>query len=179
MPRNTRNAFLATALVVPLFVLAAVGCGGGGGGKKANGSTTLPTTAGGRPATLGVENNNNLGEILADTKGRTLYLFQADVGRKSVCTGACAAAWPPLRAGGKPVVGNGASAAKIATGPRPDGGPQVTYNGHPLYTYTADRKPGDSNGQGLNAFGGLWYVVDPAGDQVTGTGSGGPSGLGY
>src|SRR3954452_20839323 len=177
MPRNTRNAFLATAVVVPLFVLAAIGCGGGG--NKATGPTGPPTTAGGRPATLGVENNSNLGRILADTRGRTLYLFQADVGRKSVCTGSCAAAWPPLRAGGKPVLGNGASAAKIATSPRSDGGPQVTYNGHPLHTYTADGKPGDSNGQGLNAFGGLWYAVDPGGDQVTRTGSGALGGRGY
>jgi predicted lipoprotein with Yx(FWY)xxD motif len=177
MPRSKRTAFLATAAIVPLSVLGAVGCGGGG--NDATGATLPPKTAGGRPATLGVENNGNLGKILADADGRTLYLFQADTGTKSACTGACAAAWPPLRAGRKRVAGQGASAAKIGTTPRSDGGPQITYNGHPLYTYTADQKPGDTNGQGLNAFGGLWYAVDPAGNRATGTGSGGPTGLGY
>jgi predicted lipoprotein with Yx(FWY)xxD motif len=178
MPRSTCTALLATAAVVPLSVLAAAGCGGGGGGD-ATGATIPPTTAAGRPATLGVENNGNLGKILADTKGRTLYLFQADSGTKSACTGACAAAWPPLRASGKAVVGRGASAARLGTTPRSDGGPQITYNGHPLYTYTADQQPGQTNGQGLNAFGGLWYAVAPSGNLVTGTGSGGPNGLGY
>jgi predicted lipoprotein with Yx(FWY)xxD motif len=177
MPRSKRNAFLATAVVVPLSVLAAGGCGGGG--NDATGSTVPPPTADGRPATLGVEKNGNLGNILADTRGRTLYLFQADTGTRSVCTGACAATWPPLRAATKPVVGAGASAAKLGSTRRSDGRPQVTYNGHPVYTYTADRDPGDTNGQGLNVFGGLWFAVNPAGNQVSGTGSGGPNGLGY
>src|SRR3954452_2366257 len=150
MPRSTRSAFLATAAVVPLSVLAAVGCGGGGGGHAATGATIPPTTAAGRPATLGIENNGNLGRILTDTKGRTLYLFQADTGTKSACSGACADAWPPLRARGKPVVGKGASRTRVGTTARSDGRPQITYNGHPLYTYTADRAPGDTNGQGLN-----------------------------
>src|SRR4051794_27200152 len=109
MPFSTRSAFLTTAMVaVPLSVLAANGCGGSGGGNG-TGSTRPPKTASGRPAPLGVENNGNLGRTLTDTKGRTLYLFQADMGTKSACSGACADAWPPLRARGKPVVGKGAS----------------------------------------------------------------------
>src|SRR4051812_38682580 len=119
MPLLTRNAFLTTAVVVvPLSVLAANGCGGGEGGN-ATGSTGPPKTSSGRPAILGVENNGNLGRILADTKGRTVYLFRADTGAKSACTGACAAAWPPLRAGGKLVVGKGASPTRVGTTARP------------------------------------------------------------
>src|SRR4051794_19426228 len=109
MPFSTRSAFLTTAMVVvPLSVLAANGCGSSGGGNRP-GSPVPPRTASGRPATLGVENNGNLGRILADMKGRTLYVFEADMGTKSACSGACADAWPPLRARGKPLVGKGAS----------------------------------------------------------------------
>jgi predicted lipoprotein with Yx(FWY)xxD motif len=169
MPRSRHIASLATATVIPLVAFAASGCGSNG----TSGSTAPPRTASGHPATFGVENNGDLGRILADRRGRTLYLFQRDSHGESACTGECAAAWPPLRAAGKPVAGAGASAARVGTTPRSDGARQITYNGHPLYTYAADRKPGEVNGQGLNTFGGLWYAVNPAGQQVAGTGSGG------
>jgi hypothetical protein len=94
-------------------------------------------------------------------------------GTKSACTGACASAWPPLRASAKPTVGAGARASIVGKTPRSDGQPQVTYHGHPLYTYTGDQNPGDTNGQGLTVFGGGWFAVSPAGDQVSGTGSSG------
>jgi Secreted repeat of unknown function len=57
----------------------------------------------------------------------------------------------------------------VSTTSRADGKPQVTYNGHPLYLYEGDQKPGDTNGQGLTAFGAAWYALSPAGDQVSGT----------
>jgi predicted lipoprotein with Yx(FWY)xxD motif len=114
-------------------------------------------TDNGRPGTVDIANNSNLGKILANTDGRTLYLFAKDSGTKSACTGACA----------------GASAAIAGTTPRSDGPPQVTYNGHPLYTYTGDQKPGDTNGQGLTVFGGGGFALSPAGKQVSGTGSNG------
>ena len=113
----------------------------------------------------------DLGKILDDSKANTLYLFKKDSGTKSACSGACATEWPPLRASGKPTAGSGASASMLGTTPRSDGKAQVTYNGHPLYTFAGDQKPGDTSGQGVNAFGGLWYVVSPAGNQVTGTSS--------
>ena len=90
------------------------------------------------------------------------------MGTKSECSGDYAAAWPPLRAGGKPTVGGGAKASMIGTTNRSDGKPQVTYNGHPLYLYSGDQSPGDTTGEGLTAFGAAWYAVSPAGDQVTG-----------
>src|SRR6185503_8682375 len=103
--RSKPITFLTAAAVVSLSALALAACGGGG--SNATASTTPPTTASGRPATVGVANNGNLGKILVDAQGRTLFLFQKDSGTKSACTGACAAAWPPLRASGKPVVGTG------------------------------------------------------------------------
>jgi predicted lipoprotein with Yx(FWY)xxD motif len=127
--------------------------------------------------------NGSLGNILVDSQGRTLYLFQADSGTKSACTGACATAWPPLRASGKPIAGTGITASKLGTATRSDGKPQVTYNGHPLYRFANDQSPGNANGQGVNAFGGLWYVLSPAGTAVTtspsSSSSGGGGGGGY
>jgi predicted lipoprotein with Yx(FWY)xxD motif len=166
----TRITFLAAATVVSLTALALAACGSG---NNATGSAAPPKTDNGRPATVGVANNSKLGRILDDSDGRTLYLFAKDSGTKSACTGACASAWPPLRVGGKPTVGAGAKASIVGTTPRPDGQPQVTYNGHPLYTCTADQNPGDTNGQGLKAFGGGWFALSPAGVQVSGTGSNG------
>jgi hypothetical protein len=96
-----------------------------------------------------------------------------------VCSGACAAAWPPLRTGAGPAVAGGANAALISTIPRSDGARQVTYNGHPLYTFVKDQKAGDVNGQGVSAFGAAWFAVSPAGNQIssqpTGHGSGSTS----
>jgi len=89
----------------------------------------------------------------------------------------CAVNWPPLRANGKPTLGSGANASLVGTTMRSDGKPQVTYNGHPLYLFTGDQKAGDTNGEGINAFGGLWYAVSPSGNQVSGASSG--SGGGY
>jgi predicted lipoprotein with Yx(FWY)xxD motif len=162
----------ATALVVAAL---AAGCGSSGG---SNATSPAPSqNASGQSATVNVA-NENVGKILVDSHGRTLYLFERDSGTKSSCTGACAVEWPPLRATGKPTVGGGASASVVATSSRSDGKPQVTYNGHPLYLFSADQKAGDTNGQGVNAFGGLWYVLSSSGDEITtSTGSGG--GLGY
>ena len=66
----------------------------------------------------------------------------------------------------------------VATSARSDGKPQVTYNGHPLYLFAADQKAGDTNGQGVNAFGGLWYVLSSSGDEIT-TSAGSGGGFGY
>jgi predicted lipoprotein with Yx(FWY)xxD motif len=179
MTRRRPITFLATAAAVPLTALAVVGCGGGGG-SPATASTAPPTTPSGQAATVGVANNGSLGKVLVDARARTLYLFQADSGTKSACTGACAAAWPPLRVSGKPVAGSGIAASKLGTSARSDGKPQITYNGHPLYLYANDQKPGDTNGEGRNAFGGGWFALSPAGTMVSGSGSSsGGGGNGY
>ncbi|MEN3280245.1 MAG: hypothetical protein V7607_1385 [Solirubrobacteraceae bacterium] len=169
-----RITLLAAATVVSATALALAACGGNS--NDTSSSTAPPKTTNGRPATVGVANNGNLGKILDNSDGRTLYLFAKDSGTNSACTGACASAWPPLRASGKPSVGVGASASVVGTTRRSDGQPQVTYNGHPLYTYAGDQNPGDTNGEGLTAFGGGWFALSPAGTQVTGTGSNGGGG---
>jgi predicted lipoprotein with Yx(FWY)xxD motif len=162
MTRTRSITLLAGAALIAVTALAVAGCGGGG----ATASSAPPKTANGRAATVGVA-DTGLGKVLVDSRGRTLYLFKRDSGGKSACTGACAAAWPPLRANGKPAVGSGAKASLIATTTRSDGEPQVTYNGHPLYLFQGDHKPGDTNGQGSTAFGGRWYALSPGGNQVS------------
>ena len=145
-------------LLGALALTALAGCGG-------KTSHVLPTTSDGRPASVGVT-STNLGDVLVDRQGRTLYLFERDSGPTSACTGACAVNWPPLRARGAPLVGSGAKSSDIGRTARPDGISQLTYNGHPLYTFVNDKKPGDTNGEGINAFGGSWFAVSPAGAKV-------------
>jgi predicted lipoprotein with Yx(FWY)xxD motif len=105
--------------------------------------------------------------ILVDGSGRTLYLFQKDQPNQSACSGGCAAAWPVDQSSGTPKAGSGVTASLLGTIKRGDGTTQVTYNRHPLYYYSGDTGAGQQNGQGLNAFGALWYVVAPAGGAVT------------
>ena len=164
MTRSRSVTFLAGAAVVPLAALAVAGCGGGGGGATA--SPPKPKASKAAPATVKVA-KSGLGKILVDSQGRTLYLFKKDSGTTSACTGACATAWPPLRTTGKPIAGSGTNASLVGTATRADGTTQVTYNGHPLYLFVKDTKPGDTNGEGKTAFGGSWFAVSAAGKQVS------------
>ena len=170
LKRHTK--FLAGGAGLLLIAPAVAGCGGGGG------SSSPPKTPSGKIATLGVT-SDNLGQILVDSKGRTLYLFTRDSGTMSECNGACAVNWPPLRASGKPTIAGGAKASLISTTARSDGTRQVTYNGHPLYLFKNDSKSGDTNGEGLNAFGGNWFAVSSAGTQVSAPAASSGGGGGY
>jgi len=106
----------------------------------------------------------DLGEVLVDSAGMTLYLFTQDSEGQSACTEGCAEAWPPLLADGAPSGGEGVDESLLGTIERADGSMQVTYNGHPLYTYAADSAPGDTTGQGV---GDVWYAVDAQGNAVS------------
>jgi predicted lipoprotein with Yx(FWY)xxD motif len=107
-----------------------------------------------------------LGRTLVDARGRTLYLFEADRPNLSNCSNACLSVWPALTTQRRPGARGGAVASKIGTIPARGGKRQVTYAGRPLYYYVGDRKPGDTNGQGLNQFGAKWYVLSPAGKKI-------------
>ena len=96
----------------------------------------------------------------------TLYLFEADNGTASRCDGACASAWPPLTTAGPPIAGAGVSASKLGTAKRGDGTTEVTYHGHPLYTYAGDSAPGQTTGQGSDDFGAEWYAVSATGTPI-------------
>ena len=108
-----------------------------------------------------------LGTYLVDGTGKSLYLFAIDTPTASKCSAACAQAWPPLTTTGKPTAGTGVTASKLTTIMRSDGTTQVVYAGHPLYSFQGDTSTGATNGQGLNNFGGLWWLVAPAGTAIT------------
>jgi len=174
MTRSRSITFFASVAAL-LAVLSVAGCGSGG---SASAPPVPPKTKDGRLATVGIA-NESLGKILVNSRARTLYLFQKDSGTMSACTGACAVNWPPLRASGSPLVGSGANASLVGTTTRSDGRPQITYNGHPLYLFVNDRKPGDTNGEGVTAFGGSWFAVSPAGNQVSAKAPSPGGGYGY
>lgn len=109
---------------------------------------------------------SKLGSILVDSRGITLYDFPPDKAGKSTCYGACAALWPPLLTKAKPQAGPGVKASLLGTTRRKDGKLEVTYNGHPLYYFVTDRKPGQTTGQGVNQFGAPWWVLSPAGKEI-------------
>ena len=104
-----------------------------------------------------------LGPILVNGQGRTLYLYVKDRGTKSACSRRCAQVWPPATASGEPTAGPGVAAAKLTTTRAAGDRRQLVYNGHPLYTLTADVRPGQINGEG---FLGTWFVVSPAGNRI-------------
>jgi predicted lipoprotein with Yx(FWY)xxD motif len=126
---------------------------GGGGGSSSASAVTLKTAS------------SPLGSILVDQDGKTLYLFEADSKNKSNCSGGCLDLWPPIMANGKATAGSGVSAGMIGAA---TGSSQVTYAGHPLYWFSGDTKAGDTNGEGLDDFGGEWYAISPAGTAVVG-----------
>jgi predicted lipoprotein with Yx(FWY)xxD motif len=132
---------------------------------------TFPTTGHTAPARGQVVSTSttSLGRILTSSSGRTLYLFLKDQNGKSVCSGQCATAWPPLIASGKPSAGAGTKASLLGTTKRADGRLQVTYDHHPLYTFIKDTKRGQTSGEGVNAFGAVWDAVSPSGAKVVAT----------
>jgi len=122
-------------------------------------------------ATVGAR-STKLGKVLVNAKGVTLYLFEKDKHGKSACTGACARAWPPLVVKGRPTASGGVHANLLGTTHRSDGTTQVTYAGHPLYTYIGDNKrPGKTTGEGSKAFGAEWYVLGVNGRKIEHEGS--------
>ena len=110
--------------------------------------------------------NSNLGRVLVDARGRTLYLFAKDRNGKSACSGACAGFWPPLIASGKPRAGAGVKQSLLGTTRRADGRRQVTYRHHPLYRFSGDTSKGLTSGEGLDDFGGKWWALTPAGNKI-------------
>ena len=172
MARTTVGASLAAAALlaaaVLVFALPAAAAGGNQPyrhGAQRSPASMLGAAAAPRVVSVGVA-RSKLGRILVDSRGRTVYLFEKDQRGKSSCDGACAAAWPPLIASAKPHAKSGVKASLLGTTKRKDGRLQVTYNHHPLYTFFSDTKSGQTNGEGIDAYGAEWYVVSPAGVKV-------------
>ena len=121
----------------------------------------------GSPETVDLKSLSGIpGMALADEEGHAMYLWEADKNGTSTCTGACAAAWPPVTTGGPPQAGSGVDKSLLGTVKRADGAEQVTYNGHPLYYYAGDTGPGTAKGQGSKDFGASWYVLSAKGVKI-------------
>ena len=158
-----------------LIPLAAIAVALAGCGSSSSSANDDPVTAG-QPSTPTASASakgpklrivsSDYGRILASGSGRALYLFTADHGKGSNCSGDCATAWPPYIVKSKPVAGTGVTAGKIGTTRRGDGRLQATYAGHPVYFYEGDNEPGEVLCQAVNEFGGYWYVLRASGQAV-------------
>ncbi|MDX6627671.1 MAG: hypothetical protein QOE56_2660 [Solirubrobacterales bacterium] len=167
--KRTTYAF---ALFAALGAMAIAGCGSSSSnssteasGSSGGGEPVATTSGGAGGMTLSGAEVPGLGTVLVDSKGLTVYEFTEDKGGMSNCYGECEAAWPPLTASGKPTSGEGAMPADLGTTKRKDGTVQVTYKGHPLYTFAEDKKPGEANG---NEADGTWFALNEAGTAVMG-----------
>jgi predicted lipoprotein with Yx(FWY)xxD motif len=182
-----RRTYFAVGALALLALLAIAGCGGGGSSSSSSSTsgatesappetetTSKSETASnskpaakpkGQIAVVKVTNTPDLGKVIVDSKGMTLYDFHKDKGTTSACYGECAVAWPPLLTSGEPKAEGGAEQSLLGTTKRKDGTLQVTYNGHPVYGFVEDKKPGETNGNDFDGFGAEWYALQPNGEE--------------
>jgi predicted lipoprotein with Yx(FWY)xxD motif len=192
MTNRTKTYSLALLAVLGAMALAVAGCGGGSSTSESSNASSKESSSSESSSRYGGEsesksassesapgaesgagvvslgNAQKLGMVLVDSSGMTLYDFHKDKGTTSSCYGPCAEGWPPMLTEGEPTVGNGASASKLGTTERKDGTMQVTYAGHPLYTFVEDKKPGEANGNDVSAFGAQWYALKGSGEEAGG-----------
>jgi predicted lipoprotein with Yx(FWY)xxD motif len=162
-----------TTAVLSLVVFALVVAGCGGSSSSSSTSTASETSASSGGGTVSAAEISGLGTVLVNSEGMTVYMFAKDRGTTSSCYGACEQGWPPVLAEGKPTAGEGAMSSQLGTTERKDGTMQVTYAGHPLYTFVEDKAPGEATGNESTAFGGKWSVMDETGEAVAGTATSG------
>jgi predicted lipoprotein with Yx(FWY)xxD motif len=184
-----RRTYFAIGGLALVALLAIAGCGGGGSSSSSSTTETTsaaaeyePTTEAkstseskpaskpaaapkGKVAIVKVMDTPDLGKVIVDSKGMTLYDFHKDKGTTSACYGECAVAWPPLLTSGEPKAMGGAEQSLLGTTKRKDGTLQVTYDGHPVYGFVEDKKPGETNGNDFDGFGAEWYALMPNGEE--------------
>jgi predicted lipoprotein with Yx(FWY)xxD motif len=169
---QSKSLFTTAAIAATLLVAA---CGSSTSSTASGSPSASPVTSpaaspspspAATGATIAVATDAKLGQILVDGKGMTVYLFVADKSTASTCYSSCAQYWPPVLTTGAPQAGSGAQASLLGTTQRTDGKVEVTYAGHPLYYFVQDKQAGQTTGQGVNGFGGLWWVLSPAGAAI-------------
>ncbi len=143
--------------------LAAALAGAASAATVASAQSNPPAVHASRAPTVQLR-HTSLGSILVSGSGRTLYEFTRDHANKNSCAPIkeCSSIWPSLKASGRPTAGAGVKASLLST----TSGHQVTYAGHPLYTYSGDSGPGETSYVGEKAFGGTWYAINAAGRTV-------------
>jgi predicted lipoprotein with Yx(FWY)xxD motif len=173
---------LAGVVAAALIVAACGSSSSGSGGSASSSSAPLSAAAGSASSGSALKTTTiNGATVPTNAKGLTLYSFAPDTATKSNCNGTCAQIWPPVKG---PVTAGPGVTGKLGTITRSGGATQTTYNGHPLYTYTADTAPGQAKGNGVNASGGIWHEVTASGAAAPsstsgGGGSSGGGGYGY
>ena len=174
---------LAVALSAAGLLAAACGGSSSGGNAAVGTSPTATSTqaaANGNGAAVTLTAHKGpAGTYLTTAAGMSIYVFAKDSANKSNCDASCTVYWPPV-SGSSAQTSGGANSAMTGTTKRSDGTTQLTYGGHPLYTYVGDKKAGDTNGQGQDLNGGKWYLVGTDGKVLTGSTSGsGSTGSGW
>jgi len=183
------NRRVLTAIGAAGLALAAAACGSSTPSASSAPPATTPAPVASTSAPAGAASpspstasvllktaQTSLGMVLTNGQGFTVYWFAADTATTSACSGACAAAWPPVI--GMPQVASGVKlSGKLGEIMRANGQMQATYNGHPLYLFAGDTSPGQVNGNGVNGFGALWWAIKigtstTANTTNTGNGSG-------
>ncbi len=176
---NGRSMLRLPALALALALLGLAGCGSSSSGTSSSSSTpssstsatTAATTPAASTAAISVKTVSGLGPVLVSADGHTIYVFEPDKHVRVTCVGSCAALWPPVKlsSGQKATAAGEVKSSLLASDTDPEGGQVVTYAGWPLYTYAADSAAGTANGEGVNANGGLWYVISPTGKVIVKT----------
>jgi predicted lipoprotein with Yx(FWY)xxD motif len=179
-----------TFALAGLIVAVTAACGGSNSyGSNSGNPTAVPTSpaaapasssvspgqSSGQPVKVQLSSSAALGSIITDQDGRTLYIRTNDPAGKSTCDGSCAQNWPPLLTTADITAGSGLDAKELSTLKRDDGTTQVALNNQPLYYFVADKKAGDVAGQGVNAFGGIWYVLGADGSAIKGSAASAPA----
>ncbi len=163
------TVFIAAAAPLALALIAA-GCGNSASGSPYSSAPYGSAVKAGAPNGIAAAKvgsaNSPLGRVVVDNNERTLYLFEKDTNRRSACYGQCAKYWPPLLTHGKPAARAGVKQSLLGMTRRANGSDQVTYAGHPLYGFVEDMKPGQTKGEGSQAFGAGWDVLSPAGKKI-------------
>jgi predicted lipoprotein with Yx(FWY)xxD motif len=174
-----RNRWWAPAglAAMALMVAACAGTGAAGAAGPAGSSVRVVSSPSTGSSSTALKTRKISGvTVLTNAKGFTLYWFAPDTSTKSNCNGSCASIWPPVK--GPATAGPGVT-GKLGTIKRSDGSIQVTYDGHPLYTYLADTAPGQARGNGINLNGGLWHEVTASGKAAPKSSAGSAGGTGY
>ena len=148
-----RSPAVGLALVAALFLMAAAQAAGSSASRTGTRAVVALRTTG-------------IGAVLVDSQGRTVYLFEKDRNGLSMCNSACVKFWPRLTSHGSPHAGKGVHQSLLGLTRARSGVGQVTYAGHPLYTFVGDKRPGQTSGEGLDNFGAEWYAVGPNGHKV-------------
>jgi predicted lipoprotein with Yx(FWY)xxD motif len=177
--RVSRRSVTGGSVLAGLLALAALtaGCGGaasgatagaGSGGGGAQPSVTPTAAPYSPPVVISVRRVGKFGDVLVNSKGYPLYMFQPDHKKAVTCNQLCMSIWPPLvvPAGASVKAGPGVKQALLSSDPNPLGGQVATYDGWPLYAYGGDSSPGQATGQDVNIDGGYWFLMQPSGQPL-------------